>query len=301
MQMPEVSKVVFVVDRKDLDFQTTKEFNSFSNGSVDGTDNTKALVKQFGDDTKLLVTTIQKLNNAIGSERYASSMEKIKDEKIVFIFDECHRSQFGETHNRIKKYFNNHQMFGFTGTPIFADNAVKNQLGKRTTKELFGECLHKYVITDAIRDENVLKFSIEYVGKYKQKKNNLNFVDIEVEGINKSELFNSEERLDKISDYILKYHDRKTHSKAFTAMFCVSSVDNLIKYYDLFQKKKLEGKHKLKIATIFSYSANEEDKDADGFFDDVSDDDESDKGDVSDKDAPDDVDSDDDDVSAETV
>ena len=270
MQMPEVNKVVFVVDRKDLDFQTTKEFNSFSNGSVDGTDNTKALVKQFGDDTKLLVTTIQKLNNAIGSERYAKTMEKIKDEKIVFIFDECHRSQFGETHNRIVKFFNNHQMFGFTGTPIFADNAVKNQLGKRTTKELFGECLHKYVITDAIRDENVLKFSIEYVGRYTQKQSSLNFVDIDVEGIDKRELFDSEDRLDKISDYILNHHNRKTHSKAFTAMFCVSSVDNLIRYYDLFQKKKLEGKHNLKIATIFSYAANPEDKDANGFFDDVS-------------------------------
>jgi type I restriction enzyme R subunit len=270
MQMPEVNKVVFVVDRKDLDFQTTKEFNSFSEGSVGGTDNTKELVKQLGDDTKLLVTTIQKLNNAIGNDRYATTMDKIKDEKIVFIFDECHRSQFGETHKRIVKYFNNHQMFGFTGTPIFADNAVKNQLGKRTTKELFGECLHKYVITDAIRDENVLKFSIEYVGKYKQKQNSLNFVDIEVEGIDKRELFDSEDRLDKISDYILNHHNRKTHSKAFTAMFCVSSVDNLIRYYDLFQKKKLEGKHNLKIATIFSYSANEEDKDADGFFDDVS-------------------------------
>jgi len=169
MKMPEVHKVVFVVDRRDLDYQTTKEFNNFSDGSVDGTDNTQALVKQFGDDTKLLVTTIQKLNNAIGGERYASTMETLKDKRIVFIFDECHRTQFGETHKRIKNYFNNHQMFGFTGTPIFAENAVKNQLGKRTTKELFGDCLHKYVITDAIRDENVLRFSIEYVGKYKQK------------------------------------------------------------------------------------------------------------------------------------
>jgi type I restriction enzyme R subunit len=96
-------------------------------------------------------------------------MEKLQDERIVFIFDECHRSQFGETHNRIKAFFNNIQMFGFTGTPIFADNAVKNELGKRTTTELFGECLHKYVITDAIKDENVLKFSVEYVGRYKQK------------------------------------------------------------------------------------------------------------------------------------
>jgi len=261
MHMPQVHKVVFVVDRRDLDYQTTKEFNNFSGGSVDGTDNTKALVKQFGDNTKLLVTTIQKLNNAIGNERYANTMQSLKDKRIVFIFDECHRSQFGETHKRIVKYFDNHQMFGFTGTPIFADNAVKNQLGKRTTKELFGDCLHKYVITDAIRDENVLRFSIEYVGRYKEKNtSSLNFRDIEVEAIDKKELFNNKERLNKITDYIIDNHNTKTHSKQFTAMFAVSSIDTLTKYYELFKSKK----HKLKIATIFSYSANEENEDADG-------------------------------------
>ena len=266
MKMPEVHKVIFVVDRRDLDYQTTKEFNNFSDGSVDGTDNTQALVKQFGDDTKLLVTTIQKLNNAIGVERYASTMETLKDKRIVFIFDECHRTQFGETHKRIKNYFNNHQMFGFTGTPIFAENAVKNQLGKRTTKELFGDCLHKYVITDAIRDENVLRFSIEYVGKYKQKQSSLNFVDIDVEGIDTKELLESEDRLNKITDYIISHHNTKTHSRLFTGMFCVSSVDTLIKYYELFREKKKRGEHDLKIATIFSYNSNEEDKDADGFI-----------------------------------
>ena len=165
--LPKVKKVVFVVDRKDLDYQTTKEFNSFSKGCIDGTDNTHALVKQFADDTKLIVTTIQKLNAAISKQHYSTRMEKLKDERVVFIFDECHRSQFGETHGRINKFFNHPQMFGFTGTPIFADNAVKNEMGKRTTKELFGDCLHKYVITDAIRDENVLKFAVEYVGRYK--------------------------------------------------------------------------------------------------------------------------------------
>jgi len=266
MKMPEVHKVVFVVDRKDLDYQTTKEFNSFSDGSVDGTDDTKALVKQFSDTTKLLVTTIQKLNNAIQGTRYNAVMEKLKDKRIVFIFDECHRSQFGDTHKRIKKFFNNHQMFGFTGTPIFADNAVKNQLGKRTTKELFEDCLHKYVITDAIRDENVLKFSIEYIGRYKQKQTSLNFVDIDVEDIDTKELLDSPDRLNKIADYIIHNHKRKTHNKAFTGMFCVSSVDNLIKYYELFKQKKKEGLHDLRIATIFSYTANEEDKDADGFL-----------------------------------
>ena len=265
MNMPKVKKVVFVVDRKDLDYQTTKEFNSFSKGSIDGTDNTKALVKQFTDDTKLIVTTIQKLNTAISKNQYLDQMNKLKDEKIVFVFDECHRSQFGETHNRIKSFFNNIQMFGFTGTPIFADNSVKNELGRRTTSELFGDCLHKYVITDAINDENVLKFSVEYVGRYKQKEGGSN-VDIEVEEIDTKELMESPLRLEKITDYIINNHSRKTHNKEFTGMFCVSSVDTLIKYFDLFQKKKENGEHNLRIATIFSYASNEDDADANGFI-----------------------------------
>ncbi|UBZ08138.1 type I restriction endonuclease subunit R [Salegentibacter mishustinae] len=265
MQMPQVKKVVFVVDRKDLDYQTTKEFNSFSKGSIDGTDNTKALVDQFADDTKLIVTTIQKLNTAISKKRYLQKMQNMQDEPIVFIFDECHRSQFGDTHNRIKSFFNNHQMFGFTGTPIFADNAAKNDLGKRTTKDLFGVCLHKYVITDAIKDENVLKFAVEYVGKFRQK-DSATEIDVEVEDIDRKELMESTKRIDKIVDYIIANHNRKTHSREFTAMLCVSSTDILVKYYDLFRKKKEEGKHNLKIATIFSYVANEEDADANGFI-----------------------------------
>lgn len=265
MNLPQVKKVVFVVDRKDLDYQTTKEFNSFSKGSIDGTDNTKALVTQFSDDTKLIVTTIQKLNTAISKQQYLAKMEKLKDERVVFIFDECHRSQFGETHNRIKAFFNNIQLFGFTGTPIFAENAVKNELGKRTTTELFGECLHKYVITDAIKDENVLKFSVEYVGRYK-KKETATEIDIEVEDIDTKELMEDNKRLEKITDYIIANHNSKTHNREFTGMFCVSSIETLIKYYDLFQKKKEEGKHNLKIATIFSYAANEADADANGFL-----------------------------------
>ncbi len=269
IKLPQVYKVVFVVDRKDLDYQTTKEFNSFSKGSIDGTDNTQALVQQFSDDTPLIVTTIQKLNTAIQKQAHLTRMEKLQDKRIVFIFDECHRSQFGETHNRIKAFFNNHQLFGFTGTPIFADNAVKNELGKRTTKELFHDCLHKYVITDAIRDENVLKFSVEYVGRYKQKENSNNNIDIKVEDIDTRELFEAPDRLNKITDYILNNHARKTHNKAFTGMFCVSSVDVLIKYYELFRAKKIAGEHRLTIATIFSYGANEDDKDANGFIPDV--------------------------------
>ena len=264
MDLPEVHKVLFVVDRKDLDYQTMKEFNSFKKDSVDVTDNTRSLVRQFTDDTKLIVTTIQKLNNAISKRRYQSSMEHLKDKRMVFIFDECHRSQFGETHTRITSFFHNIQLFGFTGTPIFVDNAHKNVLGKRTTKDLFGECLHKYVITDAIRDQNVLRFSIEYIGRYKQKGNT--FIDIEVEDIDTKEVLDSPERLEKIADYIIHYHDIKTHSRDYTALFAVSSIENLITYYELFKKKKEAGEHDLRLATIFSYGTNEDDPDARGLL-----------------------------------
>jgi len=256
------------VDRKDLDYQTAKEFNSFSKGSVDSTDDTKTLYKQFCDDTQLIVTTIQKLNNVISKSAYLKKMETLQNERLVFIFDECHRSQFGDTHKRITSFFKAAQMFGFTGTPIFADNAVKNAHGKRTTKELFEECLHKYVITDAISDENVLKFAIEYVGRYKEKESNATNLDIEVEAIDTKELIESPKRLEKIVDYIIAHHDRKTHTRDYTAMFCVSSIETLITYYDLFKKKRLEGDHDLKIATIFSFAPNEDDKDANGLLSD---------------------------------
>lgn len=274
----QVQKVVFVVDRKDLDYQTSKEFNGFSKGCVDSTDNTKLLVDQFTDapvaaekvneqrNTKLIVTTIQKLNNAISHKRYSKRMEPVKDKNIVFIFDECHRSQFGDTHQKISQFFTNHQMFGFTGTPIFVENAVSKSSRKYTTTDLFHKPLHKYTIVDAIKDENVLKFNVEYVGRYK-KKDSANEIDIEVEGIDTKELMDSEIRLEKIVDYIIAQHNRKTHSREFTAMFCVSSVPALIKYYELFAKKKAQGKHNLRVATIFSYAANEEDPDADGLDD----------------------------------
>jgi type I restriction enzyme, R subunit len=262
-QSPQVHKVVFVVDRKDLDYQTIKEFNSFSEGSVDATNNTKKLVEQFGNNTPLIVTTLQKLNTAISKDKYLASMSGLQDKRIVFIFDECHRSQFGDTHNRIKKFFHNVQMFGFTGTPIFADNASKNDLGKRTTKDLFGKCLHQYVITDAIRDENVLKFSIEYIRTVKQKNG---IADIEVEAIDTAEVMEATERLTNITDYIIANHNRKTHVREFTTIFCVSNIKTLMAYYEVFKDKKREGEHNLKIGTIFSYSANEEDSDADGFI-----------------------------------
>lgn len=268
-KLPQVHKVVFVVDRKDLDYQTIKEFNSFSKGSIDGTDNTRALVAQFSDDTKLIVTTLQKLNNAIFNSRYNTKIKDLQDKPIVFIFDECHRSQFGDTHKRITSFFKNHQLFGFTGTPIFAENAVSKDSVKHTTKSLFHECLHKYVITDAIKDENVLKFSIEYIGRYKENEGKKTDIDIQVEDIDVKEILDSEKRLDKIVDYILAHHLQKTHSKYFTAMFCVSSIETLIRYYDIFQAKKEQGEHNLKIATIFSYGANEDDKDADGIHEEL--------------------------------
>ncbi len=258
---PKVHKVIFVVDRRDLDYQTTKEFNAFSKGSIDGTNNTNTLVKQMVGDNRLIVTTIQKLNTAISKNRYLSRMETLKEKRIVFIFDECHRSQFGKTHEDIKKFFTGSQMFGFTGTPIFEKNAGKNEYGKRTTTMLFDKKLHQYVITDAIRDENVLKFSIEYISTFKKKDN---ILDIDVEAIDEAEVMNAPERLNNIADYIITNHNRKSHSREFTSIFAVSSVDTLIEYYKLFHQKKEAGEHNLRLATIFSYQANEDDKDAIG-------------------------------------
>jgi type I restriction enzyme R subunit len=273
MDLPEVYKVVFVVDRKDLDYQTMKEFNAFKDGSVDSTDNTTSLVNQFlgkfkdkkgvRKDSDLIITTIQKLNNAISGHN-RDKLEHLKNERFVFIFDECHRSQFGETHGRITEFFAKSQLFGFTGTPIFADNASKNELGKRTTADLFGNCLHKYVITDAIRDENVLRFGIEYIGRYKNTSKT--FIDIEVEDIDKKEVLDSPKRLTKIVDYIIAHHGQKTFNKDYSALFAVSSIENVIQYYDIFQQKKLAGEHDLRIATIFTYGANEEDENAQDYL-----------------------------------
>ena len=273
MDLPAVYKVVFVVDRKDLDFQTMTEFNSFKEGSVDATDSTTNLVKQFlgtykdkkgqAKNTDLIITTIQKLSNAI-SGHYRKQLEHLKNERFVFIFDECHRSQFGETHERITKFFTQSQLFGFTGTPIFAENASKNDLGKRTTKDLFGSCLHKYVITDAIRDENVLRFGIEYYSVFKHK--NKHQFDQMVEDINKEEVFNDPKYLEGVVNYIIANHNRKTYSKSYSALFAVSNIPAAIQYYELFQQKKLAGEHNLRIATIFTYGANEDDENAQDFL-----------------------------------
>ena len=259
---PKIKKVVFVVDRQDLDDQTVREFRAFDKDSIDGTENTKMLIQQFLDDNRpLLVTTIQKLNGAIKKAKFRNQIEKLKDERIVFIFDECHRSQFGDTHRLIVSFFTNHQLFGFTGTPIFVKNAISKKGIKQTTANLFHDCLHRYVITDAIRDENVLKFSIEYYNVFKSKEG---FDDIKVEDIDKQEVYESDKYINAITNYILANHNRKTHHRTFTAILCVSSVDILIKYYDLLKARKEEGKHLLNIATIFSYAANPEDASANG-------------------------------------
>ncbi len=264
-EMPDVDKVVFVVDRADLDYQTTREFNAYSEGSVDGTHNTNTLVRQFTDDnTPLIVTTIQKLNVAISKAQFLERMEPLRGRRIVFIFDECHRSQFGETHKRITGFFTNYQMFGFTGTPILEINANRSEAIARTTKDLFGECLHRYVITDAIRDENVLRFSVEYWGKLRRRDGSL--IDEKVAGIDTKEFFESPDRIEGVVDWIIANHGRKTHERDFTAILAVGSVDALTQYYEFFRAKRDAGIHDLRVATIFTFAANEDDKDANGLI-----------------------------------
>ncbi len=240
-----IDKVLFVVDRKDLDYQTTKEFNSFCQDSVDGTDNTYTLIRQLtSKDSDLIITTMQKLDIAV--KKHAKKLDVMKDSKMILMFDECHRSQFGDMHKRITDYFTNIQYFGFTGTPIFAINANK----KRTTKDIFGKRLHTYSILNAIRDDNVLGFMVEYVGKYKNVAKN----DIEVEAIDKKEIMEDERRLSQIVDYIIDNHDKKTYNREFTSIFAVSSIPVLMKYYELFKQKE----HDLKIASIFTYGVNDD-------------------------------------------
>jgi len=262
-QRSDIKKVVFVVDRKDLDTQTVQEFANFSDDSFEDTDKTATLVKQLKDDSvPLIVTTIQKLNKAVSSlEREISHL---KDERIVFIFDECHRSQFGATHKRITDFFTNTQLFGFTGTPIFAENSSSNEHGKRTTADLFDKCLHKYLIVDAIEDRNVLPFKIDYVGKYEDKTNSNTFVDMEVQGIDIAELMNSDERMEKIKQYVIDRHGIYTRMTEYTAVFACSSIDNLCKYYEMFRADEQRQKMGLKIAAVFSFGANDEFKDDDG-------------------------------------
>ena len=263
-QSQNIHKVLFVVDRKDLDFQTIKEFNSFSEGSVDATSNTNMLVKQLKDNTPLIVTTLQKLSIATSKSRFREQLpDELIEKRVILIFDECHRSQFGETHNQIRNFFPNAQLFGFTGTPIFADNSSTVAHGKRTTKDLFDDCLHKYVITDAIGDGNVLKFSVEYIQTVKRKDG---ISDIQVEAIDTVEAMEADERIDAIVDYVIDNHRRKTHGKEFTSIFCTSGIPMLMKYYDAFKQRNASSQQQLQIATIFSYQVNEDDKDEAGFI-----------------------------------
>lgn len=252
-----IDKVFFVVDRKDLDYQTMKEYQRFSPDSVNGSDSTAGLKRNLEkDDNKIIVTTIQKLNNLMKSEGDLPIYHK----QVVFIFDECHRSQFGEAQKNLKKKFKKYYQFGFTGTPIFPQNA----LGADTTASVFGRELHSYVITDAIRDEKVLKFKVDYNDVRAQ------FKAIETEqdekklsaAENKLALLHPD-RIREISQYILNNFRQKTHrlqagNKGFNAMFAVSSVDAAKLYYESLRELQKGSDRPLRVATIFSFAANEE-------------------------------------------
>ena len=248
---PSIKQVFFLVDRKDLDTQTFEEFNKFEPDCVDFTNSTYRLVKNIEDSTKpLIITTIQKMANAINNPRYSELMNKYKNEKVVFIIDECHRSQFGDMHKVIEQHFNNAQYFGFTGTPRFSEN---RSLDGRTTADIFGKCLHKYLLKDAINDRNVLGFSVDY---YKTIDSNLDNVlyDEEVEGINTDEAYSADERINNIVEGILSMHPLKTNEMQYTSIFATASIPQLVKYYDCFKSKNSN----LKITAIFTYGANED-------------------------------------------
>ena len=225
-----IDKVMFVVDRHDLDTQTQSEYEAFEPGAVDNTDNTYELIKRLSGNSKIIITTIQKLNCAVTKDYYNKHLQEVRDKKVVMIFDECHRSHFGDCHKNIVNFFKNLQIFGFTGTPIFADNAKQ----EHTTAEVFGECLHKYMIKDAIADENVLGFLVEY---YEGQK------DIDME---------SESRMTEIAQFILNNYSKSTFDGDFNALFAIQSVPMLLKYYKIFKSLN----PKIKIGAIFTYAAN---------------------------------------------
>ena len=231
-----IDKVLFVVDRHDLDTQTKAEYEAFEPGAVDGTDDTYELVKRLKSDKKIILTTIQKLNTAIKKDFYNKRIQELRDKKFVMIFDECHRSHFGECHKNIVGFFRNLQIFGFTGTPIFVENAKQDI----TTKEVFGDCLHKYMIKDAIADENVLGFLVEY---YQGKLDASQDSDI---------------RMKEIASFILKNFRKSTFDGEFNALFAVQSVPMLLKYYKIFKDLQPD----IKIAAIFTYAPNVSQDDA---------------------------------------
>lgn len=256
-QLDFIDKVLFVVDRKDLDYQTIREYQRFSPDSVNGSDSTAGLKRNIEkDDNKIIVTTIQKLNNLMKSEKDLPIYQK----QVVFIFDEAHRSQFGEAQKNLRKKFKKYYQFGFTGTPIFPQNA----LGAETTASVFGRELHSYVITDAIRDEKVLKFKVDYNDvrpKFKRIENELD--QKKLTAAENKTAFLHPLRIKEISQYILQNFRHKTHrtqggNKGFNALFAVNSVDAAKCYYEELNKLQRESDKPLKIATIFSFAANEE-------------------------------------------
>lgn len=248
---PSINQVFFLVDRKDLDKQTLDEFNKFKPGCVDLTNNTDKLIEQMKDSTKdLIVTTIQKMANACSNSKYAQILEKYKDLKTVFIIDECHRSQFGDMHRQISKTFTNAQYFGFTGTPRFKENPSQDG---RSTADIFEKCLHTYLIKDAIKDENVLGFSVDYM-KFVDLKSSQTEEDVMVEGIDTEEVFMADDRVRLIAQDIIEHHNTKTRDKKYNALFTVSSIPLLVKYYNMFKSLN----HDLKIGAIFTYGANED-------------------------------------------
>lgn len=252
-----IEKVFFVVDRKDLDYQTMKEYQRFSPDSVNGSESTAGLKRNIDkDDNKIIVTTIQKLNNLMKSE----DKLPIYDKQVVFIFDECHRSQFGEAQKNLTRKFKKYYQFGFTGTPIFPTNA----LGAETTASVFGVELHSYIITDAIRDEKVLKFKVDYNDVRPQFKSIETEKNLEkLTALEKKQAFLQPKRIEQIAQYVLNNFKQKTNrfnagNNGFNAMFAVSSVDAAKAYYQTFKQLQSAVKNPLKIATIFSFEANEE-------------------------------------------
>jgi type I restriction enzyme R subunit len=227
-----IDKVLFVVDRRDLDTQTQTEYEAFEPGAVDSTDNTHELIKRLSGNSKIIITTIQKLNTAVTRDYYNKHLQQVRDQKVVMIFDECHRSHFGDSHKNIVRFFNNLQIFGFTGTPIFVENSKQDI----TTKEVFGECLHKYLIKDAIADENVLGFLVEY---YRGSE------DQSIDYANKT-------RMREIAKFILANFDKSTFDGEYNALFATQSIPMLLQYYKIFK----ELNPKIKIAAVFTYTAN---------------------------------------------
>lgn len=268
-----IEKILFVVDRKDLDSQTIGEYEKYQKGAVNGNTDTKQLQEQLEDNNKkIIVTTIQKLGIFVKKNKN----HPIYNKHIVIIFDECHRSQFGELHQLIEKSFKKYHMFGFTGTPIYAKNAGKGSLDSMTTEQVFGEKLHSYTIIDAIRDNNVLPFSIDYVDTFKISEN---IKDSLVENIDTKAIFLHEERIKNNVTYILDHYNQKTKRKehyttdgkimsGFNSLLACDSIEMAIKYYNEFKKQIKErqlkdASYKMKIATIFSFSPNSEEEEFD--------------------------------------